>query len=223
MLTPYDWQEAIGNRAQYIENKLAGGLPVLAVSLDAGVLMLTFRRQSRKIFEIYDRLAMGAIGQQSDVEALRVAAVDFAHQEGFARSEEDVTLQRVVTAVSAPIKRAFSDFSYSPNAALALFAEVGAAPEEDAYAVLEFDGDFTTRSMRAILGLNRAIQAIGPRLEAMDTAGKSVEAVLEDLAMLWQGAHAEIVTPEEGQLENLTREAVLLERHPRGENRFRAL
>ena len=28
MLTPYDWQEGIGNRAQYIEGKLAQGAPV---------------------------------------------------------------------------------------------------------------------------------------------------------------------------------------------------
>ncbi len=41
MLTPYDWQEGIGNRAQYIEGKLAQGSPVLAISRPEGVLFFT--------------------------------------------------------------------------------------------------------------------------------------------------------------------------------------
>jgi hypothetical protein len=62
VFTPYDWQEGIGNRAQYIEGKLAQGVPVLAVSLEEGILLFTFRRQARKIYEIYDRLLLRALG-----------------------------------------------------------------------------------------------------------------------------------------------------------------
>src|SRR3569832_1464768 len=126
MFTPYDWQEGIGNRAQYIEAKLAQGAPVVAVSLEDGILVFTYRRQARKIYEVYDRLIFAGIGQQSDVEALRMAAVDFA-------SEEDVTIQRVATALSAPLKIAFSDFSTSPLVARSLFAEVGPSIEDDLY------------------------------------------------------------------------------------------
>src|SRR6476661_1608987 len=110
MLTPYDWQEGIGNRAQYIEGKLAQGSPVLALSRPEGILFFTYRRQTRKIYEIYDRLILAGIGQQSDVDAIRNAALEFASREGFQRSEEDVTIQRVVNALSAPLKRAFGDF-----------------------------------------------------------------------------------------------------------------
>ena len=102
MFTPYDWQEGIGNRAQYIEGKLAQGSPVLAVSLEAGILVITYRRQVRKIFEIYDRIIYAGIGQQSDVEAIRMAALEFASKEAFNRSDEDVNGQRVATALSAP-------------------------------------------------------------------------------------------------------------------------
>jgi proteasome alpha subunit len=86
MYTPYDWQEGIGHRAQYIEAKLAQGAPVIGVSLDAGILFFTFRRQGRKLFEIYDRLIFGALGQQSDVESVRLAALEFCSREGFNRS-----------------------------------------------------------------------------------------------------------------------------------------
>src|SRR5512143_199130 len=110
MLTPYDWQEAIGHRAQFVEARIATGVPVVAISLDEGILAATYRRHTRKLFEIYDRLMYAAIGQQSDAESLRVAAIDFAHREGFQRSEQDVTIQRVVTAMSQPIKEAFANF-----------------------------------------------------------------------------------------------------------------
>jgi hypothetical protein len=37
----------------------------------------------------------GVRGQQADVEAMRVTAIEFAHQEGYARSESDATIGRV--------------------------------------------------------------------------------------------------------------------------------
>ncbi len=64
MNTPFDWQEAVGHRASYIESRLALGTPVLAVSIDAGIVLFTYKRQARKLFEIYDHLAMAGIGQQ---------------------------------------------------------------------------------------------------------------------------------------------------------------
>jgi len=73
MFTPYDWQEGIGNRASYIEGKLAHGAPVLAVSLDDGILVFTYRRTSRKICEIYDRL-FAIHGWSAEQERIRAAA-----------------------------------------------------------------------------------------------------------------------------------------------------
>jgi proteasome alpha subunit len=217
MLTPYDWQEGIGHRAQYVENKLSQGSPVLALSVSEGIVIFTYRRSARKIYEIYDRLAFAAVGQQSDIEALRVAAVDFAHQEGFNRSEQDVTLQRVVTALSAPVKKAFADFSSAPFVIRALFAEVGPTIEQDALAVLDYDGDFVTRKGFAVVGTSeeqfKGLQTKVGELSADLTATKAEKALKE----LWQGAR------EEGHdFEDLTPEIVLLERSDLRENRFKA-
>ena len=151
MFTPYDWQEGIGHRAQYVENKLAQGIPVVGLSLPEGILLATFRRQTRKIYEIYDLLAFSAIGQQSDIEALRVSAVEFTHREGYNRSEQDVTIQRVVAGLSQPIKKAFGDFSTSPLIARSLFAELAAAPEDDQYFILDYDGDYSSSRGQTIL------------------------------------------------------------------------
>ncbi|MDQ2986365.1 MAG: hypothetical protein M3R13_06535, partial [Armatimonadota bacterium] len=77
---------------------------------------------------------------------LRLTAVDFAHQEGFSRSEADVTIGRVVGfALSSPMKRAFGDLTSAPFVVLALFAEMHDKPEEDLFFKLRYDGDFEIR------------------------------------------------------------------------------
>ena len=220
MITPYDWQEGIGNRAQYIESRLALGSPVLAVSLNEGILIFTFRRRSRKIFEVYDRLVFAGLGQQNDIEALRIAAVDFASQEGYGRSEQDVTIQRVATALSAPLKRAFADFGSAPLVARCLFAEVNAAIEEDRYYTLDYDGDFQVSKRCAVIaGLE---EQGGELLEKLSDVKASLSAAkaIPQLEKMWeQAAHQEGAEPDP----SLTAEAVLLERSDAHENRFRIL
>ena len=94
--TPYDWNQAVGQRTEYIEERIRDGSPVVGLSLPEGQLLFTVRRSQRKLFDIYDRLMYGAIGSQSDVETIRLTAIDVAHQEGYARSPDDVTAQRIV-------------------------------------------------------------------------------------------------------------------------------
>lgn len=219
MYTPYDWQEGIGNRAQFIEGRLAQGAPVLAVSLDAGILVLTYRRQARKIYEIYDRLIFAAVGQQSDVESLRVAALEFASREGYNRSEEDVTVQRVATALSAPIKKAFGDFGQAPVVARSLFGEVNASPEEDLYYTLDYDGDYSLgRRFAVIAGFPSVAEAARGRLADVSSSN-SVEEAIEALKTIWRESQSDESDPTDG----LSVEAVLLERSDVRENRFRLL
>jgi proteasome alpha subunit len=223
VFTPYDWQEGIGHRAQYIQTKLAQGSPVLAVSLQSGILVFTYRRQARKIYEIYDRLIFAGIGQQSDVEAVRVAALEFASKEGFNRSEEDVTIQRVATAMSGPLKKAFSDFTNSPVVARSLFGEVNASPAEDLYYAIDYDGDYTmSREYAVISGSSDPVKPEASKLAELQ--GSSPEEAMEALKEIW----LTIADPERNEsaedlLKGLAPEAVLLERSNARENRFRLL
>lgn len=219
MLTPYDWQEGIGNRAQYIEGKLSQGSPVLALSRPEGILMLTYRRQARKIFEIYDRLIFAGIGQQADVETLRNAALEFTSREGYTRSEEDVTIHRVVNAMSAPLKRAFADFGAAPVVARSIFAEVGETPADDTFYILDYDGDYVVAKGRAaVSGTLEAGEALDRDLESI--ADGSLEDTVEALKPIWSRA----VDPEGGDpTKGLTLEAALMDRSPNRENRFRLL
>jgi proteasome alpha subunit len=218
VLTPYDWQEGIGNRAQYIETKLSQGIPVVAISLDAGILIYTRRRQGRKIYEVYDRLVFAGIGQQSDVEAMRIAAVDFASQEGFNRSEQDVTIQRVATALSNPLKRAFGDFGSAPLVARTLFAELNESPEEDLFYALDYDGDFVSSRRNAVIaGTEFAAGKLRPAVQSIEPKTKP-EAAMKRLQDIWGELHEDEENDEE-----TTVEAVMLDRMTTLENRFRRL
>lgn len=219
MLNPYDWQEAMGNRVSYILNRIEKGAPVLAVSLDAGILLFTYRRQSPKIFEIYDKVAFAGLGQQSDIESIRVIALEFAHKEGFTRSEQDVSIQRIVTAVSGPIKRSFSDFSYAPTLAQSLFAEVCSSPEQDSYYVVDFDGDFHMHKNSSVLsGRSQAQIPLHEFIPAKTTVEKAAKLLQEEWVKI-----ASFDGEEEVVLDGMTPEILLMERNSIRENVFREI
>jgi proteasome alpha subunit len=142
--SPFDFNEASRHRTEYVENNLRDGSPVVGVSFDGGLLLLTVRQTQRKVFEVYDRLIFSAIGKQADIEAVRIGAIDVAHREGFERSPDDVTIQRLVGfSLSPPLKRLFGDQFNAPAVIRALFGELGQRPEEDLFFVLNYDGEFS--------------------------------------------------------------------------------
>ena len=139
---PYRWVEAIANRREYIETQLAPGSPIAAFGYRDGILFLTLSQTRQKIFEIYDRIAMGAIGHPGDIERLRMAAIELASTEGFTRSATDVSLRRLVHYSLSPVmKSAFEQVYGPPYLARMLFAEVGERPEEDLFLRVEYDGE----------------------------------------------------------------------------------
>lgn len=138
---PYRWVEAIANRREYIEMQLAAGSPIAAVGYRDGILFVTLGRTGQKIFEIYDRIALGAIGHPGDIERLRMAAIELASAEGFTRSAADVSLRRLAHYSLSPVmKTAFEQVYGAPYLARMLFAEIGETPEADLFLRVEYDG-----------------------------------------------------------------------------------
>jgi len=142
---PYRWVEAISNRREYIEHQLAGGSPIVALTYAEGIVFLTLSRERQKVFEIYDRIAMGAIGHPGDIERLRMAAIEVASTEGFTRSTQDVSLRRLATfSLSPALKAAFEQIYGPPYLARMLFAELGREGEANLFTRLDFDGTMHT-------------------------------------------------------------------------------
>ncbi|GAB4461621.1 MAG: hypothetical protein OHK0029_27140 [Armatimonadaceae bacterium] len=149
----YDWNNALQQRNEYVEDRLKDGSPVIGISYSEGILLLTLRGAQRKIFEIYDRLMLGALGKQSDLESLRLAAIDTAHKEGFERSPDDVSIQRLVGfSLSPAVKRVYNDQNAIPLTLRAIFAELGKTPEDDHFFTLGYDGEFKKQNRGAVAG-----------------------------------------------------------------------
>lgn len=151
---PYRWIEAIGNRREYVQGQIRNGSPVFAVSLDAGILLLGVGSGQSKVFEIYDRHALGGLGHPSDLERLRQALIDAAHLEGFSRAPEDVSLRRLVSFGLGPqLKTAFEQLFSPPFLARLLLAEVADSASRDVLLKVHFDGTFAPATTRAaVLG-----------------------------------------------------------------------
>src|SRR6201995_5525002 len=168
---PYRWVEAISNRREYIENELATGSPTVGISFSGGILLLTFGRDRRKIFEIYDQIALGGIGHPGDIERLRMMAIELASTEGFARSVSDVSLRRMATYSFSPaLKQAFEQVYGAPYLARLLFAEVGATPADDLFVALDYDGSMTANSMSSGKGKDHFAVISGTRRSAEQIA-----------------------------------------------------
>lgn len=142
---PYRWVEAIANRREYIEHQLASGSPIAALSYDAGILIFTLGRERQKVFEIYDRIAMGGIGHPGDIERLRMAAIEVTSTEGFARSSQDVSLRRLANYSLSPVlKAAFEQIYGAPFLARLLFAELSRGSGPNFFLRLDYDGSIRT-------------------------------------------------------------------------------
>ena len=166
---PYRWVEAVANRREYIETQLAGGSPIAAVGFRDGILFVTRGRTRQKLFEIYDRIAMGAIGHPGDIERLRMAAIELASTEGFTRSAADVSLRRLAFYSLSPVlKTAFEQVYGAPYLARMLFAEIGSSPAEDLFLRVEYDGAIATNGADTRQNF-AALSGTGTSIELMES------------------------------------------------------
>src|SRR5689334_21123472 len=143
---PYRWVEAIANRREYIEHQLAAGSPIVALSFADGVLLFTLSRERQKVFEIYDRIAMGGIGHPGDIERLRMAAIELCSTEGFARSAHDVSLRRLANfSLSPALKSAFEQVYGAPSIARLPFTALVRGTSPYLFLTLDYDGSISTK------------------------------------------------------------------------------
>jgi proteasome alpha subunit len=196
---PFRWVEAIANRREYIEDQLAPGSPIVALSYREGILIFTLSRERQNLFEVYDRIAMGGIGHPGDLERLRLAAIEVASTEGFARSADDVALRRLANfSLSPALKAAFEQIYGPPFLARLLFAELGRRGAPNLFLRLDYDGSIRTnggsfgRSFEdfgVIAGRPKATQLMEEFLAGKALANLSLDAALELASNAWSVGH----------------------------------
>lgn len=220
---PYRWVEAIANRAEYIETQIATGSPIVALGYRDGILFLTLGKTRQKLFEIYDRVAMGAIGHPGDIERLRMAAIELASTEGFTRSAADVSLRRLAHYSLSPVlKTAFEQVYGAPYLARLLFAEIGAKQENDLFLRLDYDGAIATNSATfaqtrqdfgAVSGTRQSTELMEKYLAGEHSAGATFERAIKLGLEAWTVGH--LALGDAGVKELPTREKILAERKER--------
>src|SRR5687767_11368109 len=196
---PFRWVEAIANRREYIEDQLAPGSPIVALSYRDGVLLFTFSRERQKLFEIYDRIALGGLGHPGDIERLRLAAIEVASTEGFARSTEDVSLRRLANFSLSPALKAAFEQVYGPAfLARLLFAELGRRGAPNLFLRLDYDGSIRTNGgsfgksfedFGVIAGKAHATREMEAYLTKKHTAPATLETALRLAADAWAVGH----------------------------------
>lgn len=184
---PFRWMEAISTRHSYVQAKLKKGQPVLAVPYQGGALMMGFTAQPGKIFELYDRIALGSLGHPADVERLRMTLLDMAHLEGFNRSEKDVTIARLLQFGIAPaIKQNFEEVMRAPYLVKLLFAEID-FDNQAAFFRLNYDGHSEMFKKGAVIsGNDKESEWIQKQIEQTDFASLSLEKALIEACHLWE-------------------------------------
>lgn len=174
---PYRWLEAITNRREYIEDQLSPGLPVVALSADPGILLLTIKTSTPKLFEIYDHLALGSLGHPADIEKVRQTVIDAAHVDGFTRSPGDVSARRLVSYNLAPaLKAAFEQILAAPLLFRGILAEIGATLADDALWRVDYDGSFSAQSGNE---LAHGVVISGPRQVTKEWIAQNPKPALE--------------------------------------------
>lgn len=150
---------------------MATGSPIAALNYRGGILLFTLGRERQKLFEIYDRIALGALGHPGDIERLRMTAIELASAEGFARSSSDVSLRRMANySLSPALKAAFEQVYGPPYLARLLFAELGAGNAQNTFLRVDYDGAIQTNGTP--LSRTRqeyaALSATHPSADAME-------------------------------------------------------
>ncbi len=184
---PFRWMEAISTRHSYVREKLQKARPVLSVPYDEGAVIFGFAPQSGKIFEIYDRIALGGLGHPADIERLRMTLLDMAHVEGFSRSAQDVTIARLLQFGIAPaLKQNFEEVQRAPYLVQLLLAELNNEGVAEFYR-LSYDGYWETfRKGTVIVGDRKVQEHIQKEIEKTDFASLKLNQALKKGLFLWE-------------------------------------
>ncbi len=247
---PYKWVEAVGNRRTYLDEQFKEGSPVVGVSCERGILLMTMSKGTPKLYEIYDRLALGGMGHPADLEKLRFTLLEMAHVEGFNRSASDVTGSRLVKYGMAPtIKQAFEEVFKAPFIVKILLAELSQKAGKDGFLTINYDGTFEEKNQYAVLAATSAVEqrmagylkeqsiasledAAGAAIRAWAVGDRAQRRTLDD-----GEGHGESKTGPDHQamdsetlyahlrrcIAEKTVECALLDRHVQGPSKYRAL
>jgi proteasome alpha subunit len=156
--------QIVRDRSEYARKGIARGRSVIVLTYADGVAFVAENHSTalHKVGEIYDRIGFAAVGKYNEYENLRVAAVRYADQRGFAYDRSDVTGRGLANALAQTLGTIFLEHQ-KPYEVEIVVAEVGRQSSGDQLYHLTYDGSVVDR---------KGYVAMGGQAEAMSAALK---------------------------------------------------
>lgn len=184
-------EQVMADKANYARKGIAKGKDVVALEYVDGIVFVAENLSAtlNKIHEIYDRIALAAVGMYPEIEPLRTTGIYQCEIKGYAYSREDVNAKWLATLYSQQIGTVFRQIDTKPLEVELLLAEVGDTPEENQIFHISFDGSVWDERRIASIGghaeeIKKFIQGIYeegmPLEEAIKLAVKGIESIEND-------------------------------------------
>lgn len=201
---PFRWTEAVSARHGYVQEKLKRAFPVFAIPYNEGAFLFAIGPQSGKVYEIYDRIAMGGMGHPADIEKMRMTLLDMSHLEGFNRSAQDVVLGRLLQFGLAPaLKQNFEEVMRAPYLVQLALVEVDRRGKPKFFRV-NYDGHWETFSNGTVVsGDSKLASLVEKRLNEINFSELPLDDALVEACKLWREGIGELDNDENGIPETL--------------------
>ncbi len=146
-------EQLMKDRADYARKGIARGRSVVVLAYDDGIVFATENpsRALHKISEIYDRIALGAVGKYNEFENLRVAGVRYADLRGYSYDRADVNARGLANAYAQTLGTVFTTES-KPLEVELVVAEVGATSADDQIYRISYDGSVADEHGHVVMG-----------------------------------------------------------------------
>ncbi|MCD0447469.1 proteasome subunit alpha [Glycomyces sp. A-F 0318] len=134
-------EQIMRDRAEFARKNISRGRNVVVLSCADGVLLVAENVSSalHKVYELYDRIGLAAVGKYNEFEILRTGLVRMADLRGYSYDRRDVNAASLAKAAAQTLGGIFSEQT-KPFEVEICVAGVGARPEEDELYRLTFDG-----------------------------------------------------------------------------------
>jgi proteasome alpha subunit len=134
-------EQIVRDRSEYARKGISRGRSNVVLTYEGGIAFVAENpsKALHKISEIYDRIALAAVGRYNEFESLRVAGVRLADMRGYAYDRRDVTGRALANAYAQTLGSIFIE-NQKPYEVEIVVAEVGRSAEDDQIYRLTYDG-----------------------------------------------------------------------------------
>ena len=205
MTTPFytSPEQIVRDRSEYARKGISRGRSNVVLTYDGGIAFVAENpsKALHKISEIYDRIALAAVGRYNEFESLRVAGVRLADMRGYAYDRRDVTGRALANAYAQTLGSIFIE-NQKPYEVEIVVAEVGRIAEDDQIYRLTYDGSVSDE--QGFVAMGGQADTVAQHLRENHDAGASLAtAVAVAVHALEAGTAGQVLpTPGAGQPAN---------------------